>query len=368
MEGVRERGYEQSLMAPASSPLAGTMRNQGFEVHSLSSPATSIANLKALRGLAGGFDILHAHDSHGHSLAWLAGIARGHRSWPLLVVARRVAFPIGSFGGSKYAAANAYIAVSDYVRQQLLKAKVPRGKIHVVHDGVKPPLAAVRGVQRSEFRRRYGVDDHSLLLGTLTSFAPEKLLREEIDLLEVLPPSVHLWIGRAATDPGPRSEEAELLRYAKDRGVEHRVQFLALGDDLDEFLDSLDVFLYLSRSEGLGSAILLAMAHGLPVVASRVGGIPEIVRHRETGLLVGDNLKEELPAAISLLNSEELRLKLSGAGQKFVLDNCSAGAMVSKTIPIYEELLNGSLPTKSSLQSPTLDSLAHHERSLKGKS
>ena len=342
MEGLRQRGQEQLLVAPAGSTLAESIHKEGFKVGALSSPVVSLANVRALRRMAGQFDILHAHDAHGHSLAWLAGIARGHRSWPLLVVSRRVAFPIGIFGGFKYAAADAYIAVSDYGRQQLLKAKVPAGKIHVVYDGVKPPPPPTPGT-RLEFRSRYGLNDRTPLVGTFTSLSPEKLLKEELDLVEDLPPSVHLWIGRPALEAGQRAAEAALLQYAKQRGLEQRFRVIPLAGDLGRFLSSLDVFLYLSRSEGLGSAILLAMAHGLPVVASRVGGIPEIVRHQKTGLLVGENLKEELPTAVRLLlDSEQLRLQLASAAQKFVLENATVDMMVAKTFAVYEKLLQES--------------------------
>ena len=342
MEGLRQFGQEQLLVAPSGSTLAEAMHKEGFKVGALGSAAVSLASVRALRRMAGGFDILHAHDAHGHSLAWLAGIARGHRSWPFLVVSRRVAFPIGMFGGLKYAAADAYIAVSDYGRQQLLKARVPDGKIHVVYDGVKPPPPPTPGA-RLEFRSRYGLNDRTPIVGTFTSLSPEKLLKEELDLVEDLPPSVHLWIGRPALEAGQRAAEAALLRYAKERGLEQRFRVIPLAGDLGRFLSSLDVFLYLSKSEGLGSAILLAMAHGLPVVASRVGGIPEIVRHQETGLLVGKNLKEELPAAVRLLlDSEPLRLQLASAAQKFVLANATVDMMVAKTFAVYEKLLQES--------------------------
>ncbi len=347
LEGLRGRGHEQLLAAPAESPLAEAARRQGFPVANLGSPGRSLPNIKMLRHIAPGFDILHAHDAHAHSLAWLAGTVRRHHPWPRLVVSRRVAFPVGRFGGLKYAAADGYISVSEYGRRQLLKAKVPARKIHVIYDGIRMPSAPVPGTRR-EFRARFGLGERTPLIGTFTSLAPEKLLREEVDLLEALRPAAHLWIGRPAADPGQQEAEAALLDYARQRGVQERFRILPLADDLGKFLDSLDVFLYLSRSEGLGSAILLAMAHGVPVVASRVGGIPEIVRHKETGLLVGEHLKEdelnkELIAAVSLLlDSERLRAELGSAGRKFVMENATTDMMVQKTEAVYKTLLQAS--------------------------
>lgn len=340
MEGLRKRGYQQALAALPDSPLAATMRGRGFEIADLKSPAKSLANVGALRRVAGEFDILHAHDARAHTLAWLAGTARGDRAWPVLIVSRRVAFPIARFGRFKYAAADAYIAVSEYVRQRLIYANVPAAKVHVVFDGVEPePLPG----ERSEFRGRFGLSEDTPLIGTLTSLAPEKLVKEEVELLSALPPSVHLWIGRSAAEPEGAAEQV-LLVHAKERGVEKRFRVLPLSGDIGGFLRSLDVFVYLSRAEGLGSAILLAMAHGLPVVASRVGGIPEIVHHNETGLLIGDrSWQQELQAAVRLLlDAAPLRRELAMAGRKFVMENATTALMVSKTAAVYEQVFHTS--------------------------
>ena len=389
MEGLRERGHQQLLLAPLDCPLREAVRLQGCEVSALSSPETSLANVRLLRNFSGRFDIVHAHDSRAHSLIWLAGISRGRLPWRFLVVSRRVSFPVGIFGGPKHAAADAYIAVSDSARQQLLNANVPLKKIHIVHDGVKPPSSPLGPRERSDFRRRYGVADGDLLLGTLTSISPEKLLKEQIDLVAVLSHTTHLWIGRPELGEelegqkfpdgykrgkqreSQRAAEADLFRYAKDRGLEHRFHILPLASDLGGFLDSLDIFLYLSRSEGLGSAILLAMAHGLPVVANRTGGIPEIVRHLETGLLVDGNLQEELPVAVqSLLNSQQLRLQFGAAAREFVLRNATQDVMVAKTVDVYNKLLQGPATNPDPQENKRLDA-AKSDRSvsvLKGKS
>lgn len=343
MEGLRERGQEQLLLAPAGSPLVARVRERGLEAEELSLRILSSANLRGLRQKSRRFDVLHAHDSRAHLLAWLAGADRAKNPWPRLVVSRRVAYPIGFFSQFKYGAADAYIAVSKYVSQQLLMASVPTEKIHVVHDGVELPDAPVAAGERREFRGRFGAGEQTFLLGTLTTLAPEKLLRDSVNLLASLPRNVNFWLGRPASEPDQQAAEKALLEYARMRGLEQRVQIFKLGENLNSFLGSLDLFLYLSRAEGLGSAILLAMAHGLPVVASSVGGIPEIVRHVETGVLVGRKLKAELPPAIQLLmGSPEICQRLAAAGQSFVRTHATTDIMVAQTAAVYEELLQGS--------------------------
>ncbi len=348
MEGLRDRSHEQLLLAPGRSSLAERARKAGLEVEELSPQAMSFANLRGLRQKAVRFDLLHAHDARGHSLAWLAGIGRSKKSWPRLVVSRRVAFPIGFFSRLKYGAADAYIAVSRYVRQQLCQAGVPEEKIHVVLDGVKPPSLPVGSGNRNELRRRFGVGKETFLIGTLATIAPEKLLQDSVNLLAYLPSTMQLWlgtprIGLSASDEDQPSAEKALLEHARERGVEKRFQIVRIDEEMSAFLGSLDLFLYLSKSEGLGSAILLAMAYNLPVVASSVGGIPEIVRHMEEGLLAGEDWKRELPSAICLLrDSARTRQRLADAGRRFVMAHATTDIMVSRTAAVYAELLQGS--------------------------
>ncbi|MBI4459515.1 MAG: glycosyltransferase family 4 protein [Acidobacteria bacterium] len=340
MEGLRERGTEQWLMAPAGSPLAKRACQAGLTVAELSSPAISFANLRRLRQRLNDFDLLHVHDAHAHSLAWLGALGKTRR--PAVVVARRVGFPIPLLSRPKFAAADAYIAVSRYVGRQLLDAGVSARKSHVVHDGVKLPATPIPSAERAELRRRHGISDENFLLGTLTSIAPEKLLREQIGLLSALPPSARFWLGLPKSNSQP-SGEAELRKHAKVLGVERRFQIIPVENDAGNFLRSLDLFLYLSELEGLGSAILLAMAHGLPVIASRTGGIPEIVRHQETGILVDNASQAELQRAVRLLlDSPTLRQQFGAAGKQFVLAHASAAIMVAATAAVYQELLKGS--------------------------
>lgn len=194
-----------------------------------------------VRKLRGECGIVHAHDAKSHTVAAVA--ANGP-----LIVSRRVAFPIKRTWLSrwKYRQPVMYIAVSKYVAGKLIEAGVPASKIEVVYDGV-PALAP------------------STRTGGLIA---------------------------------PRTEDpmkgSDLIRAA-DAGIE-------FVDDLREALKTAAGLVYITREEGLGSAALLAMSAGVPVVASRVGGLPEIVGHECTGLLV-DNSPREIAAAAGRLRT-----------------------------------------------------------------
>ena len=342
LEGCRDLDMEQRLLAPAGSALAERARAAGIPVAEISNRPLAIENLRAVRRLAPDYDLAHAHDSHAHSLLCAANPFRGGRG-PALIVSRRVGFPIGAVGRSKYRIPVMYIAVSKFVRWQLIDAGVSQEKINVVFDGVKVPVDLPGESVRQQSRLRHGLGGDAFVLGMLSSFAPEKLLAQELDLLQQLPASTHFWLGVPNGEPDPGSAGMELLKTARGMGLGDRFQIIPVGDNPGAFLASLDLFVYLSRMEGLGSAILLAMAYGLPVVASKVGGIPEIVAHGQTGVLVGTDSLNDLPAAIQfLMGSPQTRRRMGTAAREFVFAHATSDRMVAQTVLLYQELLQGS--------------------------
>jgi L-malate glycosyltransferase len=342
LDGCRELGIVQMLLTPTGAPLAARARAAEIEVIEVSPHALALENLRTLRRLGPQFDLVHAHDAHAHSLA-CGALPLGGLSRPPIVVSRRVGFPVGSLGRSKYRFPALFIAISEFVRWRLIAAGVAPEKIHVVYDGVRAPVSLPGESVRAATRRRHGAGNETFVLGSLSSFAPEKLLREQLGLLAQLPQSVHLWLGVPGGESDPEGAGIALLAAAQRMGVAERFHIIPVTEDAGPFLAGLDLFLYLSRMEGLGSAILLAMAYQLPVVASEVGGIPEIVLHRRTGVLVGDGFESELPTVIQfLMGSPVLRHQIAATARQFVCAHATSDKMVAQTVVLYRELLQGS--------------------------
>lgn len=242
-------------------------------------------------------DLIHAHDAKAHTLALLYGGGKP------VVVARRVAFPIGNgmLSRLKYRSAAHYIAVSDHVATMLRQGGVPDDKISVVYD------AAPEALERSDEVSSLGDD----------ATPPESVT-------QVVAPNSH--------DPLKCRELAlEACRIAD-------VQ-LTFADNLPEELPSAHVFLYLSRSEGLGSGILLAMAHGLPTVGSRVDGIPEAVADGETGILVENDPAAVARAIRQLGNEPAMRARMGRAARERVQRCFSSKVLAEKTFEVYERVL-----------------------------
>jgi hypothetical protein len=194
-----------------------------------------------------------------------------------LVVSRRVAFPVkrGFFSSRKYARADLYIAVSKFVAARLMDAGIEGARICVVHDGVPiPELASSRA-------------------GRVLALA---------------------------------SKPVEIPGISVD-----------LTSDLWRDLATASVFVYKSGMEGLGSGVLAAMAAGVPVVASNVGGLPEVVESGKTGFLVCDG--DFGTPVRRLLEDAELAARISRAARERVQQEFSVDRMVEKTVRVYDEVL-----------------------------
>jgi hypothetical protein len=276
LQGLAEHGIESRLLAPKTSDLYQAAAALGLDVRPLSEPTVALA--------VSGFDLVHAHDARAHTLAVF--------SPKPLIVSRRVAFPVKQSPASrfKYRRARHYLAVSEFVKKELLHAGVLASRITVVHDGVRVP-DRVRGETRS-------------LVMALDSDDPGK--------------------GKAIVE-----KAADLASVP--------VHF---SSHLLEDLPQAGLFVYITDSEGLGSAALLAMGYGAPVIASRVGGLPEIVHHGETGLLT-DNAPEAVAGSMKrLLSDRPLALRLATRARIMVEQKFTIAHMVQNTIRVYERILS----------------------------
>jgi glycosyltransferase involved in cell wall biosynthesis len=160
----------------------------------------------------------------------------------------------------KYAKPARFLAVSQFVARQLKDGGIPSEKIDVVYDGVEASAAAAEWSAEC--------------------------------------PAVAL----ATADPGKGRDLVE--RAAQLSGVD-----VLFSDDLGRDLRKASMFIYISRSEGLGSAALLAMQMGVPVIASEVGGLAEVVKHGETGLLVKNEV-HEIAQAMGRIRGDEAIARL----------------------------------------------------------
>jgi glycosyltransferase involved in cell wall biosynthesis len=235
----------------------------------------------AVRRISRQVDLTHAHDAHAHTLAALLSAAP-------VIVSRRVSFPVrGGLSRWKYGRARHFIAVSNHVKNVLIAGGVRAEKISVVYDGV-PLLSPAAATERI-----------------------------------VMPAS-----------QDPQKGTALALEAASLAGVSPQI-----STDLERDLPGAGMFVYITYSEGLGSGILLAMSAGIPVVASKVGGIPEIVEEGRSGLLVGNSTQEIAAAILRLKDDRAFASRLGACARQSVEQRFSVAAMVAGTIQTYERVL-----------------------------
>jgi hypothetical protein len=277
MRGLAAAGHQVRLLTPADSPLMEHARADGIDARPL--------GIAALAGATSGVHLIHAHDARAHTLALLGGKP--------VVVSRRVAFPVRRGVGSrwKYGRAAHYIAVSQCVKQTLLDAGIAPERITVVYDGVP---------------------------------------------IETPPPKMEGRSGVVALDSDDPAKGKNIVEQA---GGIARVD-VRFSKNLIEDLRSAAVFVYITELEGLGSAALLAMAAGAVVLASRVGGLPEMVEDGVTGSLTTNDARNVAEGIEQLLGDPVLLARISVAARARVEKEFTIERMVNGTIAVYERMLN----------------------------
>jgi glycosyltransferase involved in cell wall biosynthesis len=132
----------------------------------------------------------------------------------------------------------------------------------------------------------------------------------------------------------PRKGATLAMEAARLAGVD-----LKLSANLERDLADAAVFVYITHSEGLGSGALLAMSAGVPVVASSVGGLPEVIRHRENGLLVTNEPAAIAAAIRELLDNADFARRIGGAARQTVIERFTVDHMVRRTMEVYRQVL-----------------------------
>jgi glycosyltransferase involved in cell wall biosynthesis len=232
------------------------------------------------------------------------------------------------------AAVSRYVAVSrDTARRLRTEFRVPERRVRVVPNGIRVPAEAVRPdpALRAEIA---GSAERPLVLA-VARLERQKGHRFLLEAAVRIPGATFALAG-----DGPA--RAELEACARELGVADRVVFLGRRSDVPRLLASCDVFVLPSLWEGLPLAALEAMAAGVPVVATAIGGTDEAVLDGTSGLLVPPADSATLAAAIRrVLDEPALAKRLGEAGRARVRERFSAEAMVAGVAGVYEEVLDG---------------------------
>ncbi|MBI3079215.1 MAG: glycosyltransferase family 4 protein, partial [Deltaproteobacteria bacterium] len=230
------------------------------------------------------------------------------------------------------------ITVSQGLREELVSLEIARpGRIAVVPLGLDlEPFEAVEG-RRGHLRAGIGVSEKEPLVGIVGRLVPIK--RHE-DFLQ----AARLVLSRWDDGPTPRfvvvgdgEERSRLEELTKGLALESSVHFLGFCTDMPAIYADLDLLVLCSLNEGTPVAVIEALAAGVPVVATAVGGVGDVVVHGETGLLVPPRAPDALAEAVlRLLRDEALRRRLAREGSARVLQRYRVQRLVRDLVQLYE--------------------------------
>jgi len=281
-------------------------------------------------------EIVHAHDPHAVSMAGLALSFGAPDPRPKLIASRRVDFHLQShtFSQWKYRQMDGFIAASHAIKDILVADGIPSGRIEVVHDGIDVEKIQHRPVidLHAEYWLPHGVPV-IVNVGALTGHKGQKYLIDAMPMVLREVPDAHLVIFGEGDLRGPLEKQIKQLSLGK------RVLLPGFREDVMSLMKSADLFVMSSVTEGLGSAVLDAMAMGHAVVGTKAGGIPEAVIQDETGLLVEPADAKALAAAIvRLLKDASLRKQFGEAGRARVAEHFGVDRLVEGTLEVYRKI------------------------------
>jgi glycosyltransferase involved in cell wall biosynthesis len=315
-------------------------------VPELVSQVSPTNDTRALRRLteqlsAGRYDVVHTHSAKAGALGRLAA----ERAGTPMVVHTFHGFPFHEFQSRARRAAyvsierylsrrtDAFLAVGGAVAAEAVRRgiAVPE-RVRVINPAIESAASVASPAVRASARRALGVPVGCTVVGTVGRVDYQKAPETFVDAIAALgrPDVYAVWIG-----DGPMRRQME--KRATRRGLTGRFICVGHRDDVSDLLTGLDVFAMASRYEGLPCAVAEAMTAGLPVVATAVNAVPDVVLPGETGLLASPERPEQLAAAIGyMLDNPAEATRMAAAGRRLIADKFTPEALAEVLEATYE--------------------------------
>ncbi len=335
LEGLRARGLDQILVVPPGSESARIGRERGFRVCELGlRNAFDLWSAGRLASLLRSAALVHLHTGKA---AWLGALAARWAGCPA-VITRRMDRRVRRGLRTQFAyctTARRVIAISPAVQRCLIDGGVPADRIVVIWDALDPERSRSRN-GRAAVRANLGLRPDQFAVLTLAQL----MHRKGLDVLlraaaRVAAPSVVLLLA------GDGPEAVPLRQLATALQLGDAVRFLGRRDDPGDLLAACDLFVLPSRAEGLGVAALEALGAARPVIATRVGGLGEVIRDGECGLLVPPDDVDALATAIARLHADAaLRARLAAAGPARLDQGFRPHQYVDRHVQLYRDVLD----------------------------
>jgi glycosyltransferase involved in cell wall biosynthesis len=339
LEELKEKGIEQEVLCADGSAVESYCHLKKITCYTFNRKNLQLVPASMINAICinDNISLIHTHDAHGHTAAVLSAMFFGNVT--PLIVSRRTIFPIGTNWFSKFkynhSSVSRIVCVSEKIREQVSKSISEKRKIVTVHSGI----------DFSRFKNNHEESIHLSELGTNLSrpfIGNVAAITEEKDFFTFVntaeayyrkeKPGTFFIVG-----DGPY--RAQIERHIEEKGLKDKIVLTGFQKNIAGIIKQLDCFLFTSHTEGFGTSILDAMACHVPVVATRTGGIPEIVLHGHTGLLAPVKNAEALAdCLIKVAGDKMLRRMLTHRANAHVY-NFTKQKMALQTLDIYQQVL-----------------------------
>jgi N-acetyl-alpha-D-glucosaminyl L-malate synthase BshA len=290
-----------------------------------------IYSLKTLYNLAkfvkeNQIDIISTHSGKD---AWIGNIV-GKLAGVKVIRTRHLLTKIK--GPISYNLSDKVICVSKQVKDYLKSEGVKEEKLEVIYTGIDTDR--FKPFSEYNLRKEFDINENIVVIGIV---AVLRAAKRHIDLLEAIKEIDNVKVVIVGNGP----QEKNIKSFIKENNLENKVLMLGHREDVDKILPNFDIFVLPSNLEALGTALLEAQSCGVPVVASRVGGIPECINEGKTGFLFEkENIADLREKLLKLIENKNLREKFSKNARKWIENNFSTEKMVKDTEKLYERILS----------------------------
>jgi glycosyltransferase involved in cell wall biosynthesis len=348
--GLAERGHRVVIAAPADSELLRRARDAGLATDGSMQfrrglrPRALVRDLRRMRKLLNDerFDVIHTHGSQD---SWLVAFANRPKRAPVVRTKHNI-FPIRDHIANRWLYGRVFdriICISGAIVEQCAaKPYLERAHLALVRSAIDLGRYAKPDPDRvASWRARWA--DRRPVLAVIGRLREEKGHRHLFDAVARLRnefPAILLAV------VGDGSLRLEFERYVDGLGLGDAVQFVGFQDDVPAILAAADLFVLPSLSEGLGTAVIEAAAAARPIVATRVGGIPDIIEDGKSGRLVAPGDVDSLVSAIgSLANDPDTAARMAGEARRHAFEQFTIRSLVEGTEKVYRDVCGAGAPS-----------------------
>jgi glycosyltransferase involved in cell wall biosynthesis len=339
LEELKEKSVEQTVLCAVGSDIHKFCLKNKIACYTFNRRNLRLVPASMINAICrnDNISLIHAHDSHSHTASLISALLFGN-TVPL-IVSRRTIFPVGRNWLSRFkynhSSVSRILCVSEKIKEKVSNSIRDCSKVVTVYSGID--VSRFKNKNEETFQiSNLGTNLSHPFIGNIAAITEEKDYFTFVDTAEAYYKTSNQGTFFIIGD-GPYRKKIE--RYIEEKGLKDKIVLTGFLNNIAAIIKQLDCLLFTSHSEGLGTSILDAMACYIPVVATRTGGIPEIVLHDYTGLLAPVKNAGALAECLQKVNGNSLYRKMLTNNAYAHVNNFNKQKMAMQTYDIYLQVL-----------------------------